>query len=290
MNDSFFEVPELRLSDRSIKPKQSVFIFGIVNCTPDSFYEKSRFMDNAVEKALSMIEAGADVIDIGGESTRPGSAYISEEEEISRVIPVVRELRKKTGCPISIDTRKPAVMARALDEGADILNDISAMTDGGEEMADLVSDRKIPVILMHKRGNPDIMQLNTAYDDVLAETGDFFRERVRFAVNHGIDCDKIIIDAGIGFGKDLVSNSRLILGSADLLESIPSEMRPVHVMMALSRKSCIGQMTGREVNDRLAGTLAANLIALEHGATMLRVHDVAETRDMLCVYSALKKF
>ncbi len=290
MCDSILEVPGLRLCNRVIKPKNSVFIFGIVNCTPDSFYEKSRCMEYPVEKALSMIDSGADVIDIGGESTRPGSAYISEEEELSRVIPVVRELRKKTDCPISIDTRKPSVMARALDEGADILNDISAMTDGREEMADLVSDWKIPVILMHKRGNPDIMQMNTEYDDVLAETGDFLRERVLFAVNHGIDCDRIILDAGIGFGKDLASNSRLILGSADLLEFIPSEMRPVHVMMALSRKKCIGEMTGREVNERLAGTLAANLIALEHGATMLRVHDVAETRDMLCVYSALKKF
>ena len=253
------------------------FIMGIVNVTPDSFWQKSRFSGSqAAEAALAMVADGADIIDIGGESSRPGAEYVSEEEELKRIIPVVEEIRRYSHCPVSIDTRKKNVMQAAYEAGADILNDISALEDDGS-LAAYVAKTEIPVILMHKRGNPAIMQKDTEYQDVFAEVNGYLQQRVATALHCGIGNDKIIIDPGIGFGKNLSANRILIQRCGDLCGG------KYPVLMALSRKTCIGDMTGRQPQDRLAGTLAANLIAVQNGASILRVHDVRQTCDMLRV-------
>jgi len=268
----------LRLADREIATELPAFVMGIVNATPDSFWPSSRTQSTAAgaESAFALVEAGADIIDIGGESTRPGSDYVSEAEELSRVIPLVREIRRISSVPISIDTRKSAVMRAALDEGADICNDISALADD-PALADVAASAGIPVILMHKAGIPAHMQDAPAYQDVVAEVRAFLCERAAFAVSKGIAQDRIILDPGIGFGKRQSDNIALIREVSILAST------GFPVLMALSRKSCIGYMTGREVADRLAGTLTANLVSVLGGASILRVHDVAETLDMLAV-------
>lgn len=268
----------LRLASREISTGLPSFIMGIVNATPDSFFESSRAptLAEGIDRALTLESEGADIIDIGGESTRPGSAYIGVDEEIARVVPLVREIRKRSSVPISIDTRKAAVMRAALDAGADICNDISALEDD-PALAPLVRDARIPVILMHKKGNPETMQVNPSYRDAVREVADYLCSRAAAAEGAGIERGKIILDPGIGFGKRYVDNCALIAGLAEIVA------RGYPVLMALSRKSCIGAMTGRDTGDRLAGTIAANLIAVMNGSTFLRVHDVKETRDMLSV-------
>lgn len=268
----------LSLASREISTGLPAFIMGIVNATPDSFFESSRTPTLAcgLDRALALESEGADIIDIGGESTRPGASYVDAEEEIARIVPLVREIRKHSSVPISIDTRKAAVLRAALDAGADILNDISAFEDD-PALGPLARDAGIPVMLMHKKGNPETMQMNPEYRDAVREVTAYLLSRAAFAENAGIARNKIILDPGIGFGKRYEDNCALIAGLAE----IASHGYPV--LMALSRKSCIGAMTGRDAGDRLAGTLAANLIAVQNGATFLRVHDVKETRDMLSV-------
>ncbi|HZK19725.1 MAG TPA: dihydropteroate synthase [Treponemataceae bacterium] len=272
---------ELVLSDRTITTQRPSFVMGIVNTTPDSFWKGSR---GGAEKALRMFESGADIVDIGGESTRPGAQYISEEEECDRIIPVIKHIRKHTDKPISIDTRKLSVMKMARKVGADILNDISALEDN-PELASFCAQEKMPIVLMHKRGIPAIMQDNTEYTNAISEISSYLLQRVAFAVNHGIEQKKIILDAGIGFGKNNTANIELIRGSAKIVQNIKRQgfSEVCHIMMALSRKNCIGEITGKDVQNRMAGTLAANLLAVKHGARFLRVHDVRETVDMLLV-------
>lgn len=278
-------MPSLALAgNRRIESSLPAFIMAILNATPDSFWEGSRSgfdVEAACDVALGLVAEGADVIDIGGESTRPGAAYVGEEEELERVIPLVRAIRKRSPVPISVDTRKARVLEAALDEGADILNDVSALADD-PAMAGLAARAGIPVILMHKRGNPESMQENPEYGDPVREVRDELLSRVRFALEAGIAKDRIILDPGIGFGKRYEDNRALIAGLAKIVEC------GYPVLMALSRKSCIGTMTGRDVADRLSGTLAANLLAVERGAFMLRVHDVAETRDTLRVLQEIQ--
>lgn len=252
---------------------------GIVNCTPDSFYEKSR---GGIEQALKLINQGADILDIGGESTRPGSEYISPEEEIRRIIPVIEAIRKESDIPISVDTRKSTVMESAINAGADILNDVSAMEDD-PLMAKLAAKTKIPVILMHKRGIPADMQKNTTYDNVFNTVNQYLQSRVNFAMTEGILDDRIILDPGIGFGKDLNGNLSLIANCGKLCGG------KYPVLMALSRKTCIGQLTGKDVDGRLYGTLAANLLSVVRGATIVRVHDVEPCVDTLNVLSGIQK-
>ena len=253
------------------------FIMGILNVTPDSFWNKSRFSGNqAAEMALQMISEGADIIDIGGESTRPGSEYVNADEELERIIPVIEQIRRHSECPVSVDTRKKTVIQQAHIAGADILNDISAMEDDSE-IADYVSLEKLPVILMHKRGNPAIMQDNTKYEQPLKEVNSYLESRVEYALKKGISVEKIFLDPGIGFGKDLDTNIALIKGCSKFCDG------KFPVVMGLSRKTCIGQITGRSTEERMSGTLAANLLAVQYGAKILRVHDVKQTRDMLCV-------
>ena len=263
---------------------------GIVNANNNSFWKESRFTGKkAVNQALKMIEDGADIIDIGAESSRPGATYISDVEEIKQLIPIIKEIRKHSNIPISVDTRKSTVMKACFEEGANILNDISALEDD-ENLGDFVAKANIPVILMHKQGNPTTMQNNPNYTDIVFEVSHYLANRCKYAISKGINPEKIILDPGIGFGKNLNHNKKLILSSSTILQNIQNELKynvAHHMVMALSRKTCIGEMTFKKVEDRLAGTLAANLLAMENGATILRVHDVKETKDMLLVYRGL---
>ena len=264
----------MTLSDRTISTEKAAFVMGIVNATPDSFWSESR---GGSEHALALAEEGADIIDIGGESTRPGSEYVDEDEEIRRIVPLIQAVRKESSIPISVDTRKMRVMKAAFEAGADILNDISALEDD-ENMASFCATHNIPVILMHKRGTPGSMQENTSYADIFAEIDEYLKNRCAYALNSGITKDRIWIDPGIGFGKDTRGNFRLMRDCGRLCGG------EYPVLMALSRKRCIGDATGRDVSERLSGTIAANLVSVMNGAAMIRVHDVAEAVDSLKIY------
>ncbi|MBR4631551.1 MAG: dihydropteroate synthase [Treponema sp.] len=267
------------LADRFIETELPAFVMGIVNANGDSFWKESR---GGLERAMSLISDGADILDIGGESTRPGSEYVDADEEIRRVVPVIEAIRKESDIPISVDTRKYEVMKAAFDAGADILNDISALEDD-ERLSSFAAEKKIPVILMHKRGIPTDMQSNTAYSNVLSDVGKYLSERAEYAISKGIEPRKIIVDPGVGFGKDTKGNFALIKGCGKLCGG------KYPVLMALSRKSCIGNVTGREVQDRLSGTITADILSVMSGAFMLRVHDVKETVDSLKILKAWRE-
>lgn len=269
---------EFNLADRKIITKNDAFVAGIVNVNSDSFWKESR---GGFRLAKKLIDDKADLLDIGAESSRPGSHYISEKDELKALIPVIRKIRKYSDIPLSIDTRKKNVIKACVEEGADILNDISAMEDD-PEMARYCAESKIPVILMHKRQNPDIMQKYTDYKDVFSEVQEYLYMRINYARDAGIDESKIIIDPGIGFAKDLNANLKLIKSCGELCG------HKYPLMMALSRKSCLGQITGRKVNERLAATLACDLYSVINGASFVRVHDVKETVDTLSVLTAIK--
>lgn len=285
-----------RLSaEKTIQTELPAFIVGILNITPDSFYAGSRVSpydvcssESVAEKARLLVEAGADIIDIGAESTRPGSVPISEKEEIERLIPALTAVRKVTECPISVDTAKSGVMKAAVEAGADILNDVTAL-ENDKSMVNVARNAEIPVILMH---NHDIMDVNES--ETVKVVSDSLAERVLYATDHGIAPEKLILDAGIGFGKTYGQNLCLIKNSSEIRERVLNSTgfkgeKLFPVMMALSRKRCIGAMTGREVDQRLAGTVAANMLAVQKGASFLRVHDVAETKDMLRVLREINK-
>lgn len=260
-------------------------IMGIVNVTPDSFWSKSRGLGHAAaELALRLVEEGADVLDLGAESTRPGSQYIAAQEELLRLLPVIEEIRRHSSIPLSIDTRKKLVMEAAWEEGANIVNDISALEDE-PELGLFAAEKGLPVILMHKRGAPPSMQKNTSYDDPFSQVDGYLRQRVEATLSLGVHCDRIWVDPGIGFGKDVSANRVLVSRCGALCGG------RFPVVMALSRKSFISQMLGRDVlpEDRLVGTLAANMAAINSGASIVRVHDVAATRDMLLVLENLNR-
>lgn len=262
------------------------FIMGIVNATPDSFYEPSRStsLEKSLDRALALTAEGADIIDIGGESTRPGSSYISEEQELERVIPLIEAVRKRSAVPISVDTRKAAVMKASFKAGATLCNDISALTDD-PALGKLIAEEDGAVVLMHKRGIPQIMQQNIPqYRNVVTEVRDYLEERAAYALNCGIARERIIIDYGIGFGKTAEDNYRLAAASAYFTDlGYP-------LLVGVSRKSFIGAVTGGSPEKRLAGTLAATMYAVRQGATIVRVHDVAETRELLLVLKELRKY
>lgn len=256
---------------------------GIINCTPDSFYIDSRNNStlDAVKSADQMIKDGASILDIGGESSRPGSDYISVDEELERVIPVIKSIREKSDILISVDTRKAKVAAAALDAGANIINDISALRDDNK-MVDLAAERKVPIVLMHMSGNPKTMQKNPSYREVIYELLSFFKERIRFAVRKGVQRENIIVDPGIGFGKRVEDNLTIIRN----LHRFKRLKQPL--LMGLSRKSFMGQILGREADERLSASLSANLYSVFQGADILRVHDVQETCDAVNIVKAIE--
>ena len=253
---------------------------GVVNITPDSFSDGGRFFerDQAIAHARKLAEEGADIVDIGGESTRPGAAPVSEAEELQRVIPV---LGKISDLCVSVDTRRPAVMHAALQAGASMVNDVQALQAEGALAA--VRETNCAVCLMHMKGEPATMQREPHYDDVVREVKEFLSARLRAAEGAGISRDRLVVDPGFGFGKTPEHNLALL---AHL-----DEFRDLGVPLAagLSRKSTIGKLTGRPVSERLAGSLAMALLALQGGATILRVHDVKETRDVIAVWEQVRR-
>jgi len=259
-------------------------VMGIVNVTPDSFYDGGKRFDSAkaVADGIEMIDSGAEILDIGGESTRPGAQPVPLDEELRRVLPVVRELRQRSNVPISIDTYKEAVARAALDEGADIVNDISALRFD-PAMAALVARAGVPVILMHMQGVPQTMQREPRYQDVVEDVREFLAERVRSAGLAGIAREQIIIDPGIGFGKTLVHNLALLKD----LHSLKSLGQPL--LIGVSRKAFIGRILNSSApEERLEGSLAAAVAAVLRGANIVRVHDVSETVRALRVTDAIR--
>ena len=255
-------------------------VMGIVNVTPDSFSDGGQHFqrDAAVAHAQQLIAEGADIIDIGGESTRPGAQPVSAQEELDRVLPIIEGLRGAP-VPISIDTCKPEVMQAAIAAGAQMINDINALQDAAALQAVAASD--IALCLMHKQGDPQTMQQQPHYGDVVAEVAGFLRERIAAAEAAGITKERIAIDPGFGFGKTLTHNLALLRE----LEKLAGLGVPV--LAGLSRKAMLGTITGRDVGDRVAASIAAALIAVQHGASIVRVHDVRETVDALKIWNAI---
>ena len=255
-------------------------IMGVVNVTPDSFSDGGRYLDSA--KALShakkLIDDGADLVDIGGESTRPGAQPVSEDEELARVLPLVQALRDSP-IPVSVDTRRPRVMREAIQAGASMINDVEALESPGALEAVAASD--CGLCLMHKKGDPATMQRDPSYADVVAEVKAYLAARIDAAERAGIARDRITIDPGFGFGKNRAHNLELLRRLAEF------RSLGVAVIAGLSRKSMLGGITGKPVDERLAASIAAAVLAAERGAHILRVHDVAETKDALAVRQAL---
>ncbi|WP_282294702.1 dihydropteroate synthase [Stenotrophomonas sp. PS02289] len=257
-------------------------VMGIVNVTPDSFSDGGAHdtTEAAVAHGLQLVAEGADLLDIGGESTRPGAAPVSVEEELRRVVPVIQALAERTQVPLSVDTFKPEVMRAAVAAGAGMINDIHALRQDGALAA--AADLGVPVVLMHMQGEPGSMQDTPQYDDVVAEVHRFLAERMFSAEMAGIAKKNLIIDLGFGFGKTTEHNMTLLARSERFLEL------GVPMLAGLSRKRSIGELTGRqEPRERVAGSVAAHLIAAQRGATILRVHDVAATVDALKVWAAV---
>jgi dihydropteroate synthase len=258
-------------------------LMGILNVTPDSFSDGGRYADpkTAIAHGIQLARDGADIIDIGGESTRPGARPVSAEEEKERVLPVLRGLRREVSIPLSVDTYKAEVAQAALEEGADIVNDISALRFDAA-MVSLVAREKVPVVLMHMQGTPQTMQQKPHYQDVLAEVRDFLTGRVRFALESGVDLDQIIVDPGIGFGKELEHNLELLRG----LSTLVSLRRPL--LVGPSRKAFIGKLLDLASDYRLEGSLAAAVAAVLGGANIIRMHDVKEARRAIAIADAIR--
>ncbi|WDS37236.1 dihydropteroate synthase [Pseudoxanthomonas sp.] len=257
-------------------------VMGIVNATPDSFSDGGQHdtLEAAVAHGLKLAAEGADILDIGGESTRPGAQAVSLEEELRRVVPLIERLSRETTLPISIDTFKPQVMRAAVAAGAGMINDIRGLREEGALEA--AAELGVPVVLMHMLGQPQSMQDAPDYDDVVGEVHRFLAERIFAAEMSGIDKKRIVLDPGFGFGKTTAHNMRLLAQLQRFTEL------GVPVLAGLSRKRSIGELTGREVPaERVAGSVAAHLVAAQRGAMILRVHDVAATVDALKVWAAV---
>lgn len=263
-------------------PLDRPLIMGVLNLTPDSFSDGGEWTDpdRALQHALDMVAQGADLIDVGGESTRPGAAAVPPGEELDRVIPLIERLATEVLAPISVDTSKPQVMRAAVSAGAGMINDVYALRrDGALEAAAALG---VPVCLMHMQGEPRDMQDNPRYEDVVIEARDFLAERAQACRDAGIAADRIVVDPGFGFGKSLGHNLELLRN----LRELASLGYPV--LVGLSRKSMLAGLTGRKSGDRVAASVAAALLAVQNGASIVRVHDVAETADALKVLVAVE--
>ena len=274
----------LKLPRGRILRLDSPVVMGILNVTPDSFSDGGSYcqLDSAVKQAKTLLNQGAKIIDIGGESTRPGAPDVSLEDELDRVIPLVKALRASSNCIISIDTSKSEVMRQAIIAGADIINDVRALQEPGA-IEVLAQYPEVAICLMHMQGQPRTMQSNPHYDDLFADINEFFAERLGACEKAGIQSERIILDPGFGFGKTLAHNYQ-ILNKFDVFNQFK-----LPVLAGLSRKSMIGNLLNRETNERLAGSLAGALIAAQNGAKIIRVHDVQETVDVLSVWQACTK-
>ena len=261
-------------------------IMGVLNITPDSFYADSRLsnVEETLKKATIMIENGADWLDIGGESTRPGAEIIDTDEEIRRILPIIRAVRDKfPNVGISIDTRRASVAELALDEGADMINDVSALSD--PRMVEVIKSRKCPICIMHMKGLPENMQNNPKYGDVVAEVKQVLAEKIKILIDAGIKPNQIIGDPGIGFGKLLEHNIALLSAGRDVIP-----IQNIGLMWGVSRKRMFSDLLGRtEANDRLAGTLGIAAMARSRAVDIIRVHDVPEHTDLFRAMSVLEE-
>ena len=263
------------LRDRDLHFDHRPLVMGIVNVTPDSFSDGGLYAaaDAAVAHGLDLVIQGADLLDVGGESTRPGAVPVELDEELRRVLPVIRELAVRSAVPLSVDTSKAEVARQALDAGAHVINDVTALL-GDPQMADVVRRSRAGVVLMHMQGTPQTMQQNPTYQDVVREVTDFLESRLQAVADVGIAATQVVLDPGFGFGKTVEQNLRLIAH----LEEFGKLDRPI--CLGVSRKGFLGMVTGRPLEQRLAGSLAVACFALvRQTAQVLRVHDVAETRD-----------
>jgi len=272
-----------QITDRAVDLSQHSIIMGVLNVTPDSFSDGGEFFSTgkAIEHGMRMAAEGAQIIDVGGESARPGAEPVSADEELSRVLPVIAKLREKASALISIDTTKAAVARGALEAGASIINDVTGGR-GDPEMMKLAAEKKAAFIIMHMQGTPRTMQTNPHYDDVVGDVADFFRQQYACALECGIDSMAIAFDPGIGFGKTVEHNLELLSN----LPRLRIHDRPI--VVGVSRKSSLGKMIGSaEMNDRLAPTIAFTALLRERGANILRVHDVKENVAALRVTERL---
>jgi dihydropteroate synthase len=250
-------------------------VMGILNVTPDSFSDGGIFVqtDQAISQVQQMVEAGASFIDVGGESTRPGAKAVSEQQELERVIPIIEAIHQRFDCVISIDTSKALVMSEALTAGASLINDVRALQEEGALIA--AAKAQVPVCLMHMQGQPRTMQAAPEYHDVVNDVIEFLNKRIHSCLHAGIEQHNIIVDPGFGFGKNLAHNYQL-LANLDKLKQLNTA-----ILIGLSRKSMIGNVVNRAVNERLAGSISAALLAVQQGAQIIRVHDVKETVDAI---------
>ena len=259
-------------------------VMGILNVTPDSFSDGGNFshIDNALQQAIKMVEQGAAIIDIGGESTRPGAADVATQEELDRVLPVIEKIASELDCWISIDTSKALVMSEAVKSGAHLINDVRALQESGALQAAV--EAQVPVCLMHMQGAPRSMQAAPHYDNLLGEVEGFLLTRAAACIEAGITKEHIILDLGFGFGKQLSHNFEL-LAATKLFVALGYP-----VLTGVSRKSMFGQLLNRDINERLAGSLAGALLAVQQGSQIIRVHDVAETVDVIKVLQQVNAF
>lgn len=273
---------KLNFSKKILDLPSRTHLMGILNVTPDSFSDGGKFfkVEEAVGRGIKMAEEGADIIDIGGESTRPGSDPITIEEELSRVIPVIEALLKEIDIPISIDTYKSEVAKRALEAGAEMINDISALRFD-PKMKEVAKEYQVPIVLMHIKGTPKNMQENPYYEDVFTEITEYLKQSIEIAEKAGIDREKIIIDPGIGFGKRLEDNLNILKN----LKKFSILNCPI--MIGPSRKSFIGKILDLPVEERLEGSLAALAVSIMNGANIVRVHDVKESKRVVGLVDAI---
>ena len=260
----------------------SIAVMGIINLSPDSFYSRSSLSSTSevFRTAEKMIDEGAHILDVGAESTRPGSRGISVKLELERLLPVITKLTKEFNIPISVDTYKPDVALVALQEGATVINDISAL-GAGDKMANIVSQHKAGIVLMHMQGTPETMQNNPYYKDVCMEVLDFLSQRIMLAEKAGVEPESIAIDPGIGFGKNDKHNLKIFKDLA-LLHSLKS-----HVLIGASRKSIIGRITNTKPSERLPGSISLAIASLTKGVKFFRVHDVKETKQALTIWEKI---
>jgi len=282
----------LKIGNKTFDLDKKTVIMGILNVTPDSFSDGDKFfsVDSAVKHAVDMEKHGADIIDIGGESTRPSATSVSLNEEMKRVIPVIEQLIGKIKIPLSIDTYKSEVAKKALDLGVGMVNDITALR-GDKKLVNIVANYKVPVCLMHMKGNPRDMQKNPVYDDIIFEIKNFLKERAEYAISNNVKKENIIIDPGLGFGK---RTGKGVEDNCEILKRL-GELKDLGypLMVGSSRKTFIGNICGKEkqlpVEDRLEGSLAAACVAAIDGANIIRVHDVKETKRCIDIVDCITK-
>lgn len=275
---------ELKCGKFLLRLAERTHVIGVLNRTPDSFSDGGRFMNEklALEHAWKMVRDGADIIDIGGESTRPGSESVSVREEIERTAPIIKKLSKEINVPISIDTSKHEVALEAIRSGASMVNDISGLM-ADPKMAEVISERGVAVSVMHIKGTPRTMQDNPEYEDLMAEIIDALRKSINIALARGVSHDKIIVDPGIGFGKTLEHNLAIIKRLAEL------KILEKPILIGTSRKSFIGKTLGKDTSERVMGTAATCALAIANGANMIRVHDVKDMVDVARMADAVKR-